>query len=144
MASRRAAVVSRIWELFNLLAGVDSETRNASAGKEELLDHFDPEVEFTQPSDQPDRDTFRGRQALWDIWDEWLTLWTEHRSEIEKILEQGDRILVISRDELVGRDNISVDYTGGSIFTFRGDKITRFDAYLNHEAARRALESEAG
>jgi ketosteroid isomerase-like protein len=140
VTSPRVAVVERVFELFNQLP-TDPQERTGSAAETELMELFDPNVEFTQPSVQVDAQTYIGRDALLASWDDWLTTWQEHRSEPEEVVERGDRVLVLSHDRLRARDGLEVDNHGASIFTFRDNKVTRFDAYFGHDVGRQAFEA---
>jgi hypothetical protein len=77
-------VIERIYELFNRLPR-NLEERTGSPEQLELLTLFHPDVEFTQPDEQVDAQTFRGRDALRQSWDDWLSTWEEHRSKIAGI-----------------------------------------------------------
>jgi ketosteroid isomerase-like protein len=133
-------VIERLYELFNRLPR-NLEQRTGSPVQLELLALFHPDVEFTQPDEQVDAQTFRGHDALRQSWDDWLSTWDRHRTEIAEIVERGDRVLALSHERLRGRDGLEVEAFGASIFTFRGDKIARFDAYFGHDAGRRELDS---
>jgi ketosteroid isomerase-like protein len=140
VSSPRIAVIERLYELFNRLPD-DLEERTGSPVQLELLALFHPDVEFTQPDEQVDAQTFKGRDALRQSWDDWLSTWDEHRTEIAEIAERGDRVLALSRERLRGRDGLEVEAFGASIFTFHGDEIVRFDAYFGHDTGRREFES---
>jgi hypothetical protein len=75
-------------------------------------------VEFTQPAIQPEGVQFiKSREELRDSWDLWL-----------------------SRDGFRGREGVQLEQKGGAIFTFDGAKIARFEAFFDHETARREFE----
>jgi ketosteroid isomerase-like protein len=133
-------VIERLYALFNRLPR-NLEERTGSPVQLELLALFHPDVEFTQPDEQVDAQAFRGHDALRRSWDDWLSTWDRHRTEIAEIVERGDRVLALSHERLRGRDGLEVEAFGASIFTFRGDKIARFDAYFGHDAGRRELDS---
>ena len=138
--SQRLATMERVYDLFNRLP-LDPAERRASPVTAELLEQFDPEVEFTQPAGQPEgAQFFKGREALRQSWDVWFETWESHRSHPEDVRERGGRVLVLSRDRFRGRDGIELEHREASIFTFRGDKIVRMEAFFDHDSARREFE----
>jgi ketosteroid isomerase-like protein len=135
--SHHLAAVARVFELFNRLS-LDPAERRASPVTAELLELFDPEIEFTQPALQPEgAQFFKGREQLRDSWDQWFEMWEHHRSEPEEVVERGDRVLVLSREHFRARAGVDLEHKGGSIFTFKGEKIARFQAFFDQETARR-------
>ena len=135
-------IVRRLWELFNALP-VDPKERKASPELAELLDLFDPEVEFHQGGPQADADDFKGRRELSTIWADWLGTWTDHKSEVEEIRAGREgRFLVLSREHFRGRDGLAVETEGASIVTVADGRITRLESYVSDRAG--ALEIFAG
>lgn len=127
--SEPVRVVRRLWDLFNRLP-TDPDERQSSSELSELLALFDPEVEFLQRGPQLDAGEFAGRDAMRNIWADWLTTWTTHGSRIEEIRERGDKVLVLSRERFTGRDQLAGETEGASILTIQGGRITRFETYL--------------
>jgi ketosteroid isomerase-like protein len=97
---------------------VDSENVALVRRVYELFNSLDPDPEVRRDSD-----------TLRDLWDEWLSLWREHRSTIEEIRERGDRVLVVSNERFLPREGMEIENRGASIFTVRGGRIVRFEAY---------------
>jgi ketosteroid isomerase-like protein len=140
MTSDPEAVVRRLFELFNALPA-DPGERAQSEALRELLALFDPQVEFRQLRDQPDLRSLQGRDAFSESWGEWLNAWQSHRSEIGELHVRGDRVLVFSRDRLVGREAMQVDTRGSIIFTVEDGKIIRMQTFgEDHDAAWQAFE----
>ena len=141
MTSTRIAIAERVWDLFNRV-DPDPDVRNADPVTEELLDLFDPEIVFSQPAVLPDTSTYHGRAELRDGWNDWFAFWAEHRAEIVEITERGDRVLVLNRNHLVGREGLPLDVDLCSILTFRGDRIVRFENVLGLDEARAAFDAD--
>jgi ketosteroid isomerase-like protein len=140
--SQRRATAERFYELFNALPADPGERRNSPAVRE-LLELCHPDLQFTQPQNQPEGErAFQGEEEFRRAWDDWFSLWELHRSQPELIVERDDRVLVLSREHLVARDGVELDHRGGAILTFRGDRIARIDAFVDQETARRAFERE--
>ena len=136
-------VVRRIFELCNQL-DPDPETRNASREVEELLELFDPEIEFTQPAIQVDAGVFRGHEVFLGVWDEWLTLWEQHRSQITEIDEREDSVLVLNHNWFRGRDGIELEIDNQTIFTLSGGRVTQMRGFFDEAATRAAFEAAEG
>ena len=143
MTSENERVVRRIVELFNQL-DADPKARNASGEFEELLGLIDPEIEFLPDRVQIDAGAHRGLTAALHFWDEWFTLWEEHRFEITEIEGRGNSVLVLGHNRLKGRDGIVIDWKNQSIFTLSGGRVTHYRDFLDEEAARRAFEAGSG
>jgi hypothetical protein len=47
---------------------------------------------------------------------------------------------LLARDHYRGREGVELDEKGAAIYTFSGPKIVRFEAFLDHETARREFE----
>jgi ketosteroid isomerase-like protein len=134
MESDNVRLVRRLWDLFNRLPA-DPDERAKSPELVELLNLFDPEIEFVQRGPQADADRFEGRRAFSDIWADWLGTWSVHRSAIAEIREQGDRLLVMSHEHFVARDDLAVETEGSSIVTVARDRITRLETFAGDRAA---------
>ena len=130
----------RVFELFNQL-DPDPEVRNASRAREELLDLFDPGIQFTQPELQVDAGVFRGRDAFMGVWDEWLNVWEQHRSEITEVYERGDSLLVFNHNQFRGRDGLELEMENQAIFTLSGGRVTQMRAFFDEQAARAAFDA---
>ena len=138
--SAQVYTVKRVFELFNLLP-TDPAVRRASPTTDELLGLFTADVVFTQPALQPEGTQLcEGREELRESWDRWFDMWEEHRSLPQEIIEDGPRVLVLSRDHFRGREGVELEQKGGAVFTFDGPQIARFETFFDHETARRQFE----
>ena len=118
--SDNARTIRRLYELFNQL-DTDPARRRGSDAEREALELFHSQVEFIQPEIQVDRVELRGRDALRQVWDEWLTLWESNKSRIVEIVELEQRILVVSRNQLRSSDGIELDRMATSYTPFETD-----------------------
>ena len=108
-------------------------------GFEGILRFLHPEIEFHEPPEQPGATVFRGSEEARTGFAKWSETWLEQRSEVQggEILDDG-RILVFSREHLLGRDGLRVENDCGSIFTFRDGKILRWQVFWDPANARAA------
>jgi ketosteroid isomerase-like protein len=137
------SLIRRVLSLFNELPR-DSDERHSSDTERELIGCFDEDVTFIQPAVAAGAGLFdtQGRDAFRKTWDEWLTTWISHETEVLEIREKGDRILAVTEDRLTGRDGLELTLSGGSIYTVRGGIIVRLEVFPDApEEARDAFES---
>ena len=139
MGSENVALVRRVYELFNEL-DPDPEARRGSDAMRELMALFHEDLAYVQMGGLPDADSFGGRRSFAEIWDEWLSVWREHRSTIEDVRTKGDRVLVLSHERLRPREGMEFENRGGGIFTLREGRIVRLEAFMDQQSAIDAFE----
>lgn len=79
-----------------------------------------------------------GREGLRRTWIEWLEPWESYRAEIERVIDCGDDVLVITND--YGRKpgmTAEVRLFGAAVWTVRDGLITRAFFYTDREDAVR-------
>jgi ketosteroid isomerase-like protein len=131
MSQSNVEVVAAAYEAFNR-GGFD-------AVPSIMAEFFDPDVVFVEPPEQPGATTFRGLEAVIDGFRRsWGDMWQAQRSTTERIVDAGDRVVVLSRERLRGRDGVEVERRGGGVFTLKDGKIIRFEAFWDQERALRA------
>jgi ketosteroid isomerase-like protein len=141
--SQKLAATERLYELFNALPH-DAAERRSSPAVRELLELCHPDLWFTQPDVQPEgAREFHGQEQFLQAWEDWFAVWKEHRSHPEEILQDGDCVLVLSRDRFVARDGVVLEHRGAAIITFREGRIARIDSFMDQANARRAFDAEA-
>lgn len=83
--------------------------------------------------------TRSGPSGLRETWLEWMEPWASYRTEIERFVDLGDRVLVLIRD--YGRyepGGPEAQLTGGAIWTVRDRKVIRAEFYADREEGLRA------
>jgi len=87
---------------------------------------------------------FRGREGVENYFHESRDTWEKLLVLGDEFRDHGDRVLVLGRTEGAGRGSgVQADAPIGMIFDFRGSKLLRIRAYLNHgEAVRAATQAE--
>lgn len=84
--------------------------------------------------------TTRGLDGLRDGWLDWLAPWVSYRTEIEEMIDLGDRVAAVLSD--YGRhepDAPEVALKGAAVWTVRGGLIVRAEFYAGGRAE--ALEA---
>jgi ketosteroid isomerase-like protein len=119
----------------------------ADLDKQALLDALpdliaqtcDPEIEWVEDPRRADRRVYRGHAGVRDSWERWLENFDEYGFELERIVDCGDRVLVVAHEEGRGRlSGASIGQRIYSVYTFRGDKIARYQEFYEE---RDALEA---
>src|SRR4051794_20565575 len=77
-----------------------------------------------------------GPAGLREAWLDWMEPWASYRTEIERMIDLDDRVVVLVRD--YGRyepQGPEVQLTGSAIWTVRDRKVIRAEFYTDREAA---------
>ncbi|HEY4429033.1 MAG TPA: nuclear transport factor 2 family protein [Solirubrobacteraceae bacterium] len=83
---------------------------------------------------------FLGLDGLRAAWLDWLTPWVTYRTEVEDVIDFGDRVLVLVRD--YGRHEYGgaeVEQADASIWTVCEGKIARAEFYPDRADALKAV-----
>jgi uncharacterized protein len=100
----------------------------------------DPEIEWIEDPQRADGRTYRGHEGVRESWKQWLDQWDEWGFELERIVDCGDSVLVISREH--GRGTTSgaaVSARNFMALTFRDGKILRYQEFYDEADAREAV-----
>ncbi len=99
-----------------------------------------PDAEWHESGELPDSDVFRGREAVRTFLHDFLQQWSEFHQEVEDVLIEGERALVMIHLTARGRGSgAGVDARYAHLWTLRDGVGVRVDAYYDRDAARRAL-----
>jgi ketosteroid isomerase-like protein len=78
--------------------------------------------------------TYRGLEGFRRMWLDWLEPWSTYHVQVEDVLEEGDRVVVLIRDR--GRhpgSDAEVELLAGSVWTVRAGKVARVELYANRK-----------
>ena len=129
MSEENVEIVRRAVEAFN----------EGGMGSEATLSFFDAAAVFEEPPEQPGPRVAHGREAVSRLFTQFDETWEEHRTHPDEVRAIDDeRVLLLSLDHFRGRDGIETDQTSGTIFTLRGGKIVRMQAFWDRVAALEA------
>src|SRR4051794_3548972 len=70
-----------------------------------FLEFTDPDIEIVQPLELPGPRTYHGHKGLLEAMQSWAGQWDDFRAEPERIIDAGDRVLVLVH--LYGRGKAS-------------------------------------
>ena len=123
MSQENVEVITRLVEAFNV-EGPEAAGRT----------FFADDVEFHDPPDAPSPRVARGREEVRSQFNSFNDAWETHRSEPREIRAAGpDRVLLVSVEHFVGRDDIEVEAPSASVFTLRNGKVIRWETFWNEQ-----------
>jgi ketosteroid isomerase-like protein len=116
-------------------------------GDYDTVEMFDPQVEFTRTGGGSDvlgyTTKSHGIEGLWAALGAWGDEWTDWSVQAEGFTEVDARVLVLARQRAIGRrSGVPMTNLDAWVFSLRGGRIVRWDAYWNPAEARRALGIE--
>jgi len=90
------------------------------------------------------RSTYQGLDGLREVWLDWLSPWDSYRTEIEELVDLGDRVVALVRDRGKRKDlDHEIELIGASVWTVRDGKIARIEFHPTREAAMAAATSDS-
>jgi ketosteroid isomerase-like protein len=105
------------------------------------LKGFDPDVEFTMPSEWPDHQEGRGREAALASMQMALDVAEDVRIEVQDItpLRSPDRLLVSTHVAAIGAGSgVPIEFDRYDLMTMRNRKVYRDQIFLNRKEALEA------
>jgi ketosteroid isomerase-like protein len=105
------------------------------------LEGFDPDVEFTMPSEWPDHQEGRGRAAALASMQMALDVAEVVRVEVQDIneLDSPDRLLVSTHVAAIGAGSgVPIEFDRYDLMTMRDGKVHRVQIFLNRKEALEA------
>ena len=100
-----------------------------------------PEIVFIRiGSELPDvAGEWHGKDGLRQATAEYLNVFEDYRFEVEKIIDLGDRVLVLERHSARGKlSGASISQDVGTLLTLRDGKIVRWEYYWERAEALEA------
>ena len=125
-----------------LLAGTMSVDKwDLLAALPELIEQTcDPDIEWVEDPQRADGAVHRGHEGVRRSWERWLENWDEYGGETERLVDCGDDVLVVAREQ--GRGAMSGASVSARIFaviTMRGGKIARYREFYDERSALEAV-----
>lgn len=102
---------------------------------------LDPEIEFSQPTDEPGGGTFRGHEGVVQAFAAWTGAWDEYRVEVEELTDFGDQVLARTRHHGRGKGSgAEVELEIFQVWMLRDDKAVRATMYYDQAEALGEVE----
>lgn len=103
------------------------------------LMHSEAEVELVGGFDGVMGQRFNGEAGVRRFCQEWFTAFKTMTFEVERCLDAGEQILILSRLEATGTGSEArVELLGAAIYSFRDDKIASIAFYYDRDQALEA------
>jgi ketosteroid isomerase-like protein len=111
------------------------------AGEEAFGHIIDPEFEFVLVrGDVGEQGVYPGVRGLVKGMRDWVASFRSYVTEVEDLVDLGDRVIVLTDEHGVSRSGeVPIRQRGAVIWTFRGDRVSRIETYLQRNAAFQAL-----
>jgi uncharacterized protein len=108
-----------------------------TAGRaEELLSDIDPDIEWIEPADSPDRQRRNGPAGVLESMAEWTEPFEDYRVEIKEVVRAGDHVLVESVQAGKGRGSeVEIRSPLWHLWTVRDGKAVRAEMFREREEA---------
>jgi ketosteroid isomerase-like protein len=98
---------------------------------------LDPDIEVEWQT--PDATVTRGIEAFAEAWREWLSPWEKLTLEAERVIDAGDRVVVLAIVRGRGKGSgIDMEWRMGYVWTMRNGKAVRVEAHKDQGAALEA------
>jgi ketosteroid isomerase-like protein len=131
MSQENVEIVREVMRLFG----------KAAKGEQtpELFDHFDPEVQIDMTRRVLNPGIYEGYKGLRRLGEEVGEVWAEFRIEPERLIDAGDRVIVIETRYGVGAGSgVEVEMRSGVIWTLKAGRVTRMETDLKPDEALEA------
>jgi ketosteroid isomerase-like protein len=133
MSAENVALVRELLELF------------AHRQHERVFDLYDPDIEWDASAAgmlPPDlARVFRGHEGVRAYWRGWLSSWSDIDFEVEDILDGGDDVVALIRNQRQWGRRSGVETRVppyGLVFTIRDGKVVRWRSFSDQESALEA------
>ena len=101
--------------------------------------HYEAEVELIGGFEGVMGQSFNGEEGVRRFCQEWFTAFKTMTVEIERFLDAGEQILVLTRLNATGTgSDVPVELLGAALYSFRDSKIARIDFYYDRDQALEA------
>jgi ketosteroid isomerase-like protein len=111
----------------------------AAGDTDTLFALCDPDVELVEWPDTPDSRTFHGYDGALEAFRSWGEAWEWLRSDIEEIVEVGERVLVRCHTRAKGKGStVEVESGTYNVFTIKEGRVARIQFFTQKDPALRA------
>jgi ketosteroid isomerase-like protein len=133
------ANVEFVEALYAQAGAMDKQTLLAAL-PELIAQLCDPNVEWAEDPQRADRRIYRGHAGVRESWERWLEAFEEYSYEIEQIIDCGDDVLVVGREQVRGAaSGAALSTRNCAVMTIRDGKLLRYREFYDERAARQAV-----
>ena len=143
MSQENVELVRRWYTLLPDLRDADPADDLAFADRA-FRDYLDEDFELWTPAGYPEGESrFRGREGVGQFWAMLRDTWSEWRFEVERLLDAGDKVVVLARLIARGRSSgVPIELPGANVVTLHDGRITSVRAYRDSSEALKAVGLE--
>jgi ketosteroid isomerase-like protein len=106
---------------------------------------LDEDATWEEHSELPEAGSYHGRGTIRRFLEQFLDSWDEFEQQIEEVHAEEDCVLLFIRLTASGRGSgIDVESRYAHLWTMRGGRGVRVDAYYDRETALAALQAAHG
>jgi ketosteroid isomerase-like protein len=106
------------------------------------LSYLDPEIEFSQPAEEPGAGTYHGHEGVVEAMTKWTGAWDDYRVEVEELVDLGEHVLARTRHHGRGKGSgAEVEQQIFQLWTLRDGKIVRARMYYDQAEAFEAASA---
>lgn len=99
----------------------------------------DPEIEWIEDPQRADGRIYRGHAGVRESWERWLEAFDEYSFELEQILDCGEDVLVVGREQVRGAaSGAPMTARTYAVLTIRDGKLLRYREFNDEHAAQQA------
>ena len=128
MSRENVETVRRMYDAF---ARRDYETS---------LTCLDPEIEFSQPAEEPGGGTYHGHEGVIRAFASWTGAWDDYRVEVEELRDLDDHVLARTRHRGRGKGSgVEVDLQIFQVWRLRDSRVVEATMYYEEAEALEAV-----
>jgi ketosteroid isomerase-like protein len=102
---------------------------------------MDPDIEWLEPPESPDRTVVTGPEKALSALMMWLSTWASYENELRDVTEHGDKVLVDFHQRMTGAGSgLEVASDLFMVWTVRDGLATRMAMFTKREEALAELE----
>jgi ketosteroid isomerase-like protein len=120
---------------------VEAMYERRERGDMDVAEFVHPEIEFARiGSDLPDvAGEWRGLDGMRQATVEYLNVWEDYRFDVERMIDLGDRVLILETQTARGRrSGATISQEVGTLLTLRDGLIVRWEYYWERPEALEA------
>jgi ketosteroid isomerase-like protein len=124
-----------------LIAGMAGADRQAliAALPGIVAETCDPEIEWVEDPQRADGRIYRGHGGVLESWQHWLEDFDEWGFELERVVDCGDDVLVVAREQVRGAaSGATVASRKYMVLTVRDRKLLRYREFEQEQPALKA------
>ena len=127
MSQANVEIIRRMYDAF------------ARGDVEASLSCLDPEIEFSQPADEPGGGTYHGHEGVVRAFAAWTGAWDDYRVEVEELTGHGDSVLARTRHCGRGKGSgAEVEQQIFQLWVLRDERVVRATMFYDESEAREA------